>query len=234
MTHLDIELKKLKKDMAEMFGLVYSQLEKSRAALINFDKDLAREVRVNEKRVNSFELKLDRDCENIIALFNPVAVDLRFILAALKINSNLERVGDIAEGIAQFVISIKHKPDQELLDKSRVIEMFDTAISIVMDVMRSFETENTTLARNVFMKDEILDEINMAANSSVADFIITYPDKINQSLYMLSTIRKLERIGDQCKNISEEIIFYIEAKVLKHKKKHEKISGITEDDNGES
>ncbi len=233
MTHLDNELKKLKMDMSEMFGLVYSQLEKARQALLNFDKDLAREVRVNEKRVNSFELKLDRDCENIIALFNPVAIDLRFVIAALKINSNLERVGDIAEGIAQFVLSIKHAPDQELLDKSRVIEMFDTANSIVMDVMRSFETENTTIARNVFMKDEILDEINMAANSSVAEFIKCYPDKINQSLYMLSTIRKLERVGDQCKNIAEEIIFYIEAKVLKHKKKHEKISGISKEENPE-
>ena len=74
------------------------------------------------------------------------------------------------------------------------------------------------------MKDEVLDEINSAANTSVAEFIIRNPEKINQSLYMLSTIRKLERVGDQSKNISEEIIFYVEAKVLKHKKMHEKIS----------
>ena len=231
MTHLDIELKKLKQDMAEMFGLVYSQLEKARQALVAFDKDLAREVRVNEKRVNSFELKLDRDCENIIALFNPVAIDLRFVLAALKINSNLERIGDIAEGIAQFVLSIKNAPDQELLVNSRVIEMFDTANSIVFDVMTAFESEDTTLARNVFMKDELLDEINMAANASVAEFIRNNNEKINQSLYMLSTIRKLERVGDQSKNIAEEIIFYIEAKVLKHKKKHEKISGLSQGEN---
>ncbi|MBL8103852.1 MAG: phosphate transport system regulatory protein PhoU, partial [Anaerolineales bacterium] len=98
MTHLDTELKALKEDMHEMFRLVLSQLEKSKTALISLDKDLAREVIVNEKRVNSFELKLDRDCENIIALFNPVAVDLRFVLASLKINSNLERIGDIADG----------------------------------------------------------------------------------------------------------------------------------------
>jgi len=231
MTHLDIELKKLKLDMTEMFGLVDSQLEKAKSALVSFDKDLAREVRVNEKRVNSFELKLDRDCENIIALFNPVAIDLRFVLAALKINSNLERIGDIAEGIAQFVLSINNEPDKELLGKSRVLEMFDTANSILRDVMTSFETENTTLARNVFVKDELLDEINMAANASVAEFILHNSDKINQSLYMLSIIRKLERVGDQSKNIAEEIIFYIEAKVLKHKKKHEKISGLSEGEN---
>jgi phosphate transport system protein len=224
MTHLDIELKKLRVDMNEMFGLVYSQLVKARNSLVSFDKDLAREVRVNEKRVNSFELKLDRDCENIIALFNPVAVDLRFVLACLKINSNLERIGDIAEGIAQFVLSIKNAPDQELLERTRVIEMFDTANSIVADVMTSFDNEDTALARNVFMKDELLDEINLDASSVTAEFIKAHSDKINQSLYMLSTIRKLERVGDQSKNIAEEIIFYIEAKVLKHKKKHEKLS----------
>lgn len=224
MTHLDIELKNLRLDMHEMFSLVYAQLVKARNSLVNFDKDLAREVRVNEKRVNSFELKLDRDCENIIALFNPVAVDLRFVLACLKINSNLERVGDIAEGIAQFVLSIKNAPDQELLQRTRVIEMFDTANSIVLDVMTSFEKEDTSLARNVFMKDELLDEINANANIAVAEFIKEHGDKINQSLYMLSTIRKLERVGDQSKNIAEEIIFFIEAAVLKHKKKSEKLS----------
>ena len=214
--------------MFEMFGLVYAQLVKARNSLVNFDKDLAREVRVNEKRVNSFELKLDRDCENIIALFNPVAVDLRFVLACLKINSNLERIGDIAEGIAQFVLSIKNAPDQELLQRTRVIEMFDTANSIVADVMTSFEKEDTSLARHVFMKDELLDEINAEANGAVADFIKEHNEKINQSLYMLSTIRKLERVGDQSKNIAEEIIFFIEAAVLKHKKKSEKLSSGTE------
>ena len=75
----------------------------------------------------------------------------------------------------------------------------------------------TQLARSVFKKDEILDDINIKANAAVADFILSTPDRINQSLYILSTIRKLERVGDQCKNIAEEIIFYVEAKVLKHK-----------------
>ncbi len=217
MTHLDNELKSLKTDMLEMFSLVMNQIEKSKEALIRFDKDLAREVIVNEKRVNGFELKLDRDCENVIALFNPVAVDLRFVLACLKINSNLERVGDIAEGIAKFVLSIKLDPDKKLLEVTRIVEMFDVSAGILNDVMHAFANEDTQLARSVFQKDEILDEINVNANAAIADFIRNTPDRINQSLYTLSMIRKLERVGDQCKNISEEIIFYIEAKVLKHK-----------------
>jgi phosphate transport system protein len=219
MTHLDTELKALKDDMHEMFRLVLSQLEKSKTALISLDKDLAREVIVNEKRVNSFELKLDRDCENIIALFNPVAVDLRFVLASLKINSNLERIGDIADGIAKFALSIKLMPEKELLEKTRLVEMFDVSLEMMRDVMLAYENEDTKLARSVFKMDDVLDEINLNASTAVAEFIKSHQDRINQSLYALSTIRKLERVGDQCKNIAEEIIFYIEAKVLKHSKK---------------
>ena len=155
MTHLDNELKSLKTDMLEMFSLVMNQIEKSKEALIRFDKDLAREVIVNEKRVNGFELKLDRDCENVIALFNPVAVDLRFVLACLKINSNLERVGDIAEGIAKFVLSIKLDPDKKLLEVTRIVEMFDVSAGILNDVMHAFANEDTQLARSVFQKDHL-------------------------------------------------------------------------------
>ncbi|MFM1745393.1 MAG: hypothetical protein RLZZ630_1330 [Bacteroidota bacterium] len=222
MTHLDSEIKNLKSEMLEMFVLVKSQLEKAKQSLIRLDKDLAREVLVHEKRVNGFELKVDRDCENIIALFNPVAIDLRFVLACLKINSNLERIGDIAEGICQFVLNIKLEPEKSLLENTRMMEMFDTSIMVLDDTMQAFENEDTKLARSVFKKDEILDEINLNANQAVADFIRENPERINQSLYLLSSIRKLERVGDQCKNIAEEIIFYIEAKVLKHKSREQK------------
>lgn len=216
MTHLEIEMKQLKTEMVEMFHMVSLQLSKAKDALLNFDKDYALEVMEKERRVNSFELKLDRDCENIIALFNPVAVDLRFVLACLKINNNLERNGDIADGIARFVLKIKSDPDKQLLESTRLLEMFTVAIDMMQDVSLAFETEDTKLARSVFKKDALLDEININANSAVAEFIKGNTERINQSLYVLSTIRKLERIGDQCKNIAEEIIFYIEAKVLKH------------------
>ena len=222
MSHLDTELRILKQDLLEMFSMVKSQLDKSKIALEQLDKDLAREVVVNEKRVNGFELKIDRDCENIIALLSPLAVDLRFVLACLKINSNLERIGDIADGICQFVLNIKIEPDKRLLETTRILEMFDVSIDILHDVMEAFDKEDSRMARGVFKKDEILDEINANVTPAVADFIRSTPERINQSLYMLSTVRKLERVGDQCKNISEEIIFYIEAKVLKHKSRAQK------------
>ena len=222
MTHLDNELQLLKNDTINMWKLVQTQLEKGKSALLNFDKDLAREVISNEKRVNAYELKIDRDCENIFALFTPVAIDLRFVLAVLKINSNLERIGDIAEGIARFVVDIDSAIDVELLEKIRVVEMFETANAILADVEIAFEKEDTRLARTIFKKDEILDNINNNVSYGVADYIKTHPNQIRESLHVLSMIRKLERVGDQAKNIAEEIIFYIEAKVLKHLSKGQK------------
>lgn len=216
MTHLDIEIKRLKEEVTEMFELVISQLKKSKSAIINFDKVLAREVNFNEKRVNALELKIDKDCENIFALFNPVAIDLRFVLACLKINSNLERIGDISDGIARYVAETESKFEKDLLDITRLSEMFDTALSMLSDAESSFVSEETKLARTVFKKDDLLDEINGNANKVVEDYIKQHPDKIAQCLHIISTIRKLERTGDQTKNIAEEIIFSIEAKVLKH------------------
>lgn len=216
MTHLDIELKQLKEESIEMFELVASQLKKSKMALFQNDLELAREVNFNERRVNALELKIDKDCENIFALFNPLAVDLRFVLAVLKINSNLERIGDIADGIARYVNETSSSFDRELLDVTKLEIMFDTALSMLIDVRSSFEMEDTKLARGVFIKDDLLDDINAKANGVVEDFIINHTDKIGQCLRIISTIRKLERTGDQVKNVSEEIIFYIEAKVLKH------------------
>jgi phosphate transport system protein len=119
MSHLNIELQNLRSNILEMFELVQTQLTKSKESFLQLDKDLAREVVINEKRVNGFELKIDRDCENIIALFNPVAIDLRFVLACMKINSNLERIGDIAESVAKFVMNFKLEPEKELLETSR-------------------------------------------------------------------------------------------------------------------
>ncbi|MES2875546.1 MAG: phosphate signaling complex protein PhoU [Bacteroidota bacterium] len=218
MTHLEKELKALKRDTVEMWTLVLSQMQKASHSLQTFDKDFAHEVVANEKRVNSMELNIDRDCENIFALYNPVAVDLRLVLATLKIVNNLERIGDIAEGISLFILSEKETFDKSLLKNTRFNEMFEGAIKTVEDVLKAFETEDTALARSIFKQDEMLDEVNAEANQHIATFIANNIEKTEQALNVLSIIRRLERVGDQSKNIAEEIIFYIEAKVLKHVK----------------
>jgi len=219
MTHLDTELKQLRASVIEMWNLVISQLEKAKIIIEKNDKNLYAEVKANEKRVDAFELKLDMDCENILALFNPVASDLRFVLAVLKINYNLERIGDYAKGISAVIKDIDHKFDKESLNETHISEMFDVCISMLTETLDSFETENNISARNVFIKDSILDDINKKANKIAACLIEKNPKNITNTLNLLSIIRKLERVGDQSKNISEEIIFYLEALVVKHKKK---------------
>lgn len=216
MTHLEIEIKRLKVEMFEMFELVQLQMKKTNEAILLSDRELAREVNFNEKRVNALELKIDKDCENIFALFNPLAIDLRFVLAVLKINYNLERIGDIADGISRYVMEANESFDKELLEVTRLNDMFVMSIQMLDDVKKAFDQEDTKVARGIFHKDDFLDEINTTANRVIETFIKSNPDKITQALHIVSTIRKLERTGDQIKNVAEEIIFYMEAKVLKH------------------
>src|SRR6201993_2652386 len=132
MTQIEHEIAAVKRELVNMWILVQSQLNKAKEAMVNFDKDLAREVLVKEKRVNSFELKIDRDCENIFALHCPVAIDLRFLLATLKINTNLERVGDIAAGVAKYVVESSVNFDVKALESTSLIRMYDESINILM------------------------------------------------------------------------------------------------------
>ena len=221
MTQLETDLQQLKSEVINMWTMVRGQLLKALSSLLNFDKDLAREVVAMEKRINGTEIKIDRDCENIFALYSPVAIDLRFLLAVLKINTNLERTGDIAEGIAKHIISVDKPFKEDLLEATKVIEMYREAIAMLEDTLTAFQKEDTILARSVFEKDEFLDEINSQTNVLIEDYLKNNPGELDQALYASAIIRKLERVGDQSKNIAEEIIFYIEAKVLKHLNKVE-------------
>jgi phosphate transport system protein len=221
MTHLETEINLLKEAITEMWNLVISQLEKSKKVIETVDKNLYAEVRANEKRVDAFELKIDMDCENILALFNPVASDLRFVLAVLKINYNLERIGDYAKGIAAISKEMDTPFSKDAINETKIFEMFDVSFTMLNEALEAFDKEDNLKARSIFAKDAILDDINKRANCIASDLINQNPKDVHNTLNLLSIIRKLERAGDQTKNISEEIIFYIEAKVLKHKKKKE-------------
>ncbi|MCO5945696.1 phosphate signaling complex protein PhoU [Mucilaginibacter flavidus] len=229
MTPLENEITAVKKELVSMWILVQSQLNKAKEAMVQFDKDLAREVLIKEKRVNSFELKIDRDCENIFALYCPVAVDLRFLLAALKINTNLERIGDIAAGIALYVVESSVNFEVKTLESTSLLRMYDEAINILIDTRTAFEKEDTVLARSIFKRDDVLDAINEGAPVAIAEVIKADLNSIPEALYILSVFRKLERVGDQAKNIAEEIIFYVEAKILKHLESSQKSFDEEED-----
>src|ERR1700749_2459064 len=202
MTQIENEIGAVKRELVNMWILVQSQLNKAKEAMVSFDKDLAREVLIKEKRVNSYELKIDRDCENIFALYCPVAVDLRFLLAALKINTNLERIGDIAAGIALYVVESSVNFDAAVLEKTSLLRMYDEAVNILIDTRTAFEKEDTVLARSIFKRDDVLDAINDNAPNVITEIIKADNNNLPEALYIMSIIRKLERIGDQSKNIA--------------------------------
>ncbi|MGC6428466.1 MAG: phosphate signaling complex protein PhoU [Flavobacteriales bacterium] len=217
MTHLEQELHELRKELLNMFLVVNNQLLKSERALLDFDKDIAAEITNAEKRINSLELKIDRDCENILALYSPVAVDLRFVLSVYKINHELERIADIADGIANYVNKIDNPISIKAIEDTRIKEMFNQAKKMLENVIDAFENDDTKTARKVFKQDELLNTINSNGSNAI---ISNYSEKDAKMLfYLLSCVRKLERAGDLTKNIAEELIFSIESKVIKHRKK---------------
>jgi len=220
--HMDAEIQQLKSDMIEMWETVISQVRKARLVIEKNNRELINEMAASEKRIDAFELKIDMDCERLLAIYSPVANDLRFILSVLKINYNLERIGDFAWGTAKLVRDTESSLSKESLAKSNILLMLDTAIDMISTALAAFENDNNELASIIFDKDKVLDLNNKNANRIIAGLIKDHPKAVLNHLSLLSIIRRTERIGDHTKNIAEEIIFYIEAKILRHKRKKDK------------
>lgn len=220
---IDQEIASLKNSISEMWALVHQQLYNAGEAMLTGDKELAYKVISRERRVNAFELKIDSDCEDIIALYAPVAVDLRFVLAMYKINTNLERLGDFAESIARFAGNLPEgEPiDPELVKGTRVEDMLQELLSMLTLSQEAFQKESSEIASRIFLKDNLVDEINHNSTKTIAKYIEKHPGSALVGLYMAGVIRKMERFGDHCTNIAEELIFYLDAKVMKHMGKTE-------------
>jgi len=203
----------------EMLTLCKSQLEKAKEALVNHDTDLAEEVMNTEKRVNSLDLKIEKDCEKFLALYTPVAVDLRFIMAVLKINGELERIADHAYNISKYVVEEDLKIAPHLFKVFEFDKMYETIDSMMDHITFAYTEKDVKTARKVFKKDKVLDKINIKSFSIIEEEIKKDNTIIQQALLLFSVVKKLERIGDLIKNIAEEIIFYVDAEKLKHKRK---------------
>ncbi|UMB53291.1 phosphate signaling complex protein PhoU [Lutibacter sp. A64] len=202
----------------EMLILCISQIEKATEAFLTHDSDLAEEVINTETRVNALDLKIENDCEKFLALYTPVAIDLRFIMAILKINFDLERIADHAYGISKYIVDQDIKIAPELLKTLEFEKMHKTILSMFDDITAAYEEKEAKFARKVFKKDKILDKINANSFAIIEEEIKKDASVIDQTLLVFSVIKKFERIGDLIKNVAEEIIFYIDAEVVKHKK----------------
>jgi len=220
MKHTESELLDIKKFIEQMWMLVRGQLDKSRQALMNNDQGLARIVTSTEKRVDAFELKIDSDCENYIALYSPVAIDLRLVLSILKINKTLERIGDFADGIARFVLTHEvSEPHQALLKTLKVEEMMQSVDLMLEKTLAILQEENTAQAGIVFSTDNTVDKLYSNSFELLSEYLKENPGDSFYVLNLVSVLRKIERCGDHCNNIMEEIIFYLDAKVVKHQHK---------------
>ena len=222
MNLVDQKLAPLKANVAQMMSMVLVQIQKCKQSLLSFDKDLAEDIIAREKKINSMDLKIDDECEKVLALNSPVATDLRFVVSSLKINTFLERMGDNAEAIAQISNGVSHPiSDKDVLD-FRLVDLFELIEEMIDVAIESFENEDSKTAIKIFKLDKRVDEINSKANDLTLDRIKENHDFAKFYLDLLSVIRKLERVGDLTKNIAEETIFYIDAKIIKHKKKRTK------------
>lgn len=220
MRHLEQELFTLRQDVIAMWKLVISQVANAGESILSFDKDLATKVSMRERKVDAYELKIDSASENIIALHQPVAIDLRFVLAVLKINSNLERIADFANGISRILLSYPTVIlDAELITTSDFRSMIEHVCKMLSQGLDAFENEKSEFAAAIFSEDYAVDEINANAAQYFADYIQKNPERTFDCLQLIAAFRKMERIGDHCSNLAEEIFFYIDAKVLKHNPK---------------
>lgn len=217
MKQTEIEIKELKGHLAQMWSLVEQQVRKSFDAVTTYDKDLAHEILTREKSVNAQELVVDHHCENFIALFNPVAVDLRFVLSLLKINNNLERIGDFAESIALFVTHNQTKVlAPELLKQLQLKKMFETVLSMMEQARTALAKEDSRLASRVLGLDDVVDMINREAITILAAYINAHPDETVELMGIHNVVRRIERMGDRLSNIAEDVVFYVDAKELRH------------------
>lgn len=216
--HSEKELTALKSEINSMWQLVLSQLQKCKQAYLTGDVELAHEVVIREKSVNSFELSLDMGCENYIALFSPVAMDLRLIISLIKISATLERIADFAEGIAKYVVKCNGAIPETLKEDLHVEAMFDSVISMLSDSFVTLESENTKISGKILQRDDEIDKLYIEGKKYLTEYINREPEKSEFILDSFLVLRKIERIGDHCCNIVEEIVFYIDAKVLKHSK----------------
>lgn len=220
---LEEKLPALKRELIEFASLVENMIEKSIKGLMRKDSALLREViEQDEPKANAFEIELDEHCTNLIAQYQPIAKDLRTVLMILKMNSDIERMGDHAVNIAESATYlIERTPVKPLLDTPRMAE---EVVQMVNGSLRSFINEDARLARSICEQDDIVDALAEQILRELITYMSADPSTIERSLHLLDIAGNLERIADLSTNICEDVIFMVEGRVIKHHKEEEQES----------
>ena len=205
----------LKEKLMEMASLVETMLENSKRGLVEKKKELLLEIiEKKEPVVNSLEIEIDEFCTELIALYQPKASDLRIILTVLKINNDLERIGDHAENISQSALFLIERPQiKPLIDIPR---MADEAIQMIKDSITAFLQKDTALASSVLVRDDIVDNLRDQIIRELITYMASDPTTIERALELIRIAHNLERAADLATNLSEDVIFMVEGKIVKH------------------
>ncbi|MBI3554918.1 MAG: phosphate signaling complex protein PhoU [Deltaproteobacteria bacterium] len=221
--HFDASLRELKEQLVSMAGLVELAIEAATEALQKRDREKIALVHDIERRVNAAHIAVDNSCVKLLALQQPLAADLRLIVATIKINTDLERMGDQAVNIAHNTERyIQGEPLKPLIDLPR---MFDEVRVMVRETLDSFVRTDAALAREVLRRDDIVDGLKNKIFRDVLDHVKARPEHIEQGLNLILVARNLERIGDHATNIAEDVIFAITGEDIRHSARVETIKG---------
>ncbi len=215
--HLQNELKKLKNKMFAQCTLVEERLRSAIRSLLNKDKELAKIIVDGDRDIDCREIEIEEDCLKMLALYQPVATDLRMIISILKINSDLERVGDLAQNIAQRSVTLADiegsEPDFDFSAMTNIaLQMLNDSIDSLVDL-------DMKKARSVIDRDQGIDDMNSMMYSIFVSEVKKDPSKMERYLNYLSVSRYLERIADHATNISEDVIYMIEGTIVRHSEK---------------
>jgi phosphate transport system protein len=212
--HFQEELDALKSRLLEMGGLAEDRVRTAIDALVRRDPALVVQVLEGDGPINQLHIELDGRCVKLLALHQPMAVDLRVILSAVKINTDLERVGDLAINIAEAASRyLAHPPVKELVDIPRMAEI---AHGMLRDALDSFVRRDLDLAQRVLDEDDALDQLKTTVFRELLGFMLQDAQTIEPSLDLILISRHLERIGDHATNIAEDVIFMVSAKDVRH------------------
>ena len=213
-THLQREIEKLKKRLLQLGGEVENALEKAINALVRLAFDEAHRVRAGDKLIDQMEVDLEEECLKVLALYQPVAIDLRYIVAVLKINGDLERIGDLASNIAKCVLFIEGQQRYEIpFDISLMGEKVSHMLRQSLNALVNLDAK---IAKEVIDADEEVDEMDRQAHLVVKEAIQKNPECLECVLQILLTSRHLERIGDHATNIAEDVIYMSEGRIVRH------------------
>ena len=212
--HFQAELEQLKARLLEMGGLAEEQVRLAVKGLVDRDHDLIARVLGGDDPLNALHIEVDNRCFMLLALYQPMAVDLRAIVAAVKINTDLERVGDLAINIAEAARQyVGHVPVKKLIDIPRMAAI---AQGMLRDALDAFVRRDTELAQHVLNEDDALDSLKTQIFRELLTYMLQDPGTIEPALDLILISRHLERIGDHATNVAEDVIFMVSARDVRH------------------